>query len=396
MKVLLITPRVPFPPKDGGAIAMYNMAKGLSDNGVNLDLFSYNTSKHYVKDPQNILELNFFDNVNNSFLDNRLSIWSAFQNLFSNKSYNTARFINNQIFNDLKEVIKNNHYDVIQCEVLFGALYAKKIKEISPKSKLVYRAHNVEYRIWERLAEQASGLKKIYLKLMSKRLKKEEQRLLTEFDLVVPISDVDKAWFEVNGAKEVFVSSTGVNDFSMHNRVDEPKVGFLGSLDWEPNVEGVHWFVKNVWPMIYSHNSKAKLNIAGRNCPNSIKELHDIEGVNVIGEVEDAKSFIKSNKVMAVPLLSGSGMRIKIVESLAFSMPIVTTSVGCEGIEVNSGDQLYVKDTPQDFAKAILNLLDDSNLCESISREGFAFCQKNYSNTSIVSKLVNHYSGTLC
>ncbi len=391
MKVLVITPRVPYPPKDGGAIAMFNMSKGLVENGVDVDLFSYNTSKHYVSNPSEIEELSFSNKIHTSDIDNNLKPIEALKNLFQKRSYNTSRFIQPSFEKDLISCLSENSFDVIQCEVLFGALYVDVLRKYAPKSKLVYRAHNVEYKIWERLSEQASGLKKVYLRLMSSRLKGEEESLIKKFDLVVPISEVDKEWFLAQGVKNIFVSPTGVNHFDVFSKESSYKIGFLGSLDWQPNVEGVAWFVENVWSLVVAKLPAAEFEIAGRNCPDDFSKYNEIKGIKVIGEVTDAVEFIKSNTLMVVPLMSGSGMRIKIVEGLALSVPMVSTSIGCEGIAVSDGKEILVADKPLDFAEKIIALCSDELLQENIAKKGYEFVLKNYSNKALVKSLTEHY-----
>jgi len=391
MRILVVTPRVPYPPKDGGAIAMFNMCQGLAENNVELDLFSYNTSKHYVTTPSEIKELYFFNRVITSDINNELRPLDALRNLASGRSYNTERFIKSTFEKDLINCLKENTYDIIQCEVLFGALYVDVLRKYAPNTKLVYRAHNVEYKIWERLSEQASGLKKIYLKLMSSRLKKEEESLIKKFDLVVPISEVDKKWFVDQGVENVFVSPTGVSRFSDFSVNEELKIGFLGSLDWEPNVEGVEWFVENVWSKVIKQLPNARFEIAGRNCPDSFSRYNSIKGIKVVGEVSDATEFIKSNTMMVVPLLSGSGMRIKIVEGLALSVPMVSTTVGCEGISVVDGQEILLADKSDKFAEKIVTLSMNNLLQENVAKQGCEFVLKNYSNKALVKTLTTHY-----
>ena len=135
-------------------------------------------------------------------------------------------------------------------------------------------------------------------------------------------------------------------------------ISFIGSLDWIPNLEGLNWFIEEVWPGIIKKNSKIKLHIAGRNTPESIRALNS-DNIIIEGEVDDAKAFINAHPIMIVPLLSGSGMRVKILEGMALSRVVISTSIGMEGIEATDKKEILKADTPQEFIKKIDWIADD-------------------------------------
>jgi glycosyltransferase involved in cell wall biosynthesis len=172
-----------------------------------------------------------------------------------------------------------------------------------------------------------------------------------------------------------------------------PGIFHLGSLDWEPNIEGLRWFLSEVWPKVLSQNDRLKLHIAGRNASEKLKDFFSAQA-NVVfeGEVADANAYINSKSIMIVPLLSGSGMRIKVIEGMALTKAIVSTSVGCEGITAIDGKDMMIADKPELFAEKLLALAQDKKLCQSISVNARLYIEQTFDNHSIVSRLVQKYT----
>jgi glycosyltransferase involved in cell wall biosynthesis len=373
------------------------MAKGILDHNVDLEILSYNTSKHYVD----------LDLVNDSIyqtkrtytykIDNKLNFIAAFKNLFTRESYHVTRFIDQGMEDFIRKEFYGKKFDVIQFEGLFTAPYLNVLKEVIPDAKMVLRQHNIEYSIWERLSTTASGFKKAYLTLLAKRLKVFEHQAFKKFDAIVPISEVDEAYVNKTGYQNTFVSPTGVvlDQFEKVEIEEEVQsVGFIGSLDWAPNQEGVLWFCEKVWPIVFRENPNAVFTIAGKNPSEIITKLNDPDkGILIAGEVESAVKFMKTKEVLVVPLLSGSGMRIKIIEAMAAQRAIVTTIIGAEGISV--GDTCKVANLPQQFAKQVLELLNNKDERILMGRNSHSLVKECYSNYSQVNKLLDFYKNLI-
>ena len=392
MKILQVCFRVPIPQTDGGAIAMYNMSKGFVENGADLSIFSYNTSKHYCDLTEAQDEVFNSKRTQTAFIDNNLKPVDAFKNLFSSESYHVSRFFSKEIEQQIRETYKNDFFDIIHFEGLFTAPYLKVFKEVCPKAKTVLRQHNIEYRIWKRLAEEASGPKKMYLSLLANRLKDYEYQITKQFDAVVPITDIDAQYLTHLGVNKYFVSSTGVVLENYQSDIKERpyQVGFLGSLDWMPNQEGVNWLIQKVWPIVREAIPQAELKVAGKNPVQDILSLtDDTKGIEVVGEVESAIDYLAKQSIIVIPLMSGSGMRIKAIEAMSAQKAIVSTSVGMEGIPVT--DQCALADSPEDFAREIIYLLKSEVKKEQMSQKAYSFVKENYSNKSKVRELLDYY-----
>jgi glycosyltransferase involved in cell wall biosynthesis len=165
---------------------------------------------------------------------------------------------------------------------------------------------------------------------------------------------------------------------------------FLGGLDWLPNQEGMRWFMDECWPLLQSAHPHWQLHIAGRNMPEWMMKWKS-EWVQVHGSVPDAVGFMSNHGVMLVPLFSGSGMRIKIIEALAQGIPLVATTLAVEGISVEADKHLLIADTPDKFVQAIEVLESDEALRLRLREEGMKLVKNDYYYISVAQKVLSKY-----
>jgi glycosyltransferase involved in cell wall biosynthesis len=167
-----------------------------------------------------------------------------------------------------------------------------------------------------------------------------------------------------------------------NSQVEFPSVFHIGALDWGPNLEGLQWFFSKAWPIVLDRFPDLSFYLAGRNAPSSIKNA-DYPNMIFLGEVDDAYAFMRSKAIMIVPILSGSGMRIKIVEGMALKKTIITTTIGTEGINTTNRKNILVADNPEDFAGAICELLENPRFYNEIGENACTFVRENYDNLAI-------------
>lgn len=399
MKILQICNKMPFPPKDGGAIATLAFTTGAKQAGHEVTLLAMNTVKHPVsEDKIKLFEQQTRIKVFAVPVDNSIKLIQAFINLFSKKSYNIVRFASKKFENKLVSILKNEKFDLVQFDGLHITFYLETVRQYSD-AKIVYRSHNVEYKIWEHISNNSSGLKKWYLNILTKRLFRFEINQLNKFDAVVPITENDASLIRQLGCKiPIKVCPAGINienyqpDFSI---LEFPSLFHLGGLDWMPNQEGIIWFLKNVWNKIHKTFPQLKFYIAGRNMPLWMQKLQ-FQNVIMIGEVEDSKKFMNSKAIMIVPLLSGSGMRIKIIEGMALGKTIISTTIGAEGILYEHEKNIFIANEPDEFVNAVRKCVDNKYFAEKIGFNGIKLVKEYYDNKKIVSELVNYYKNNLC
>jgi glycosyltransferase involved in cell wall biosynthesis len=391
-RVLQLTNRVPFPPTDGGAIGIYNITKGLSENGCKIDLLSINTPKHSQPAGAMIEYARQFD----VFVNTNISKTALLKNLFfSSIPYNVERFISDDVSNTLKDLIANNTYDFIQIEGGFVVYYIDTIRQLSNVPILV-RTHNIEYVIWERLALNESNIvKKWFFGILAKRLKKFEKAFYNKADAIAAITTEDqRRLIEMGVNVPIKVIPAGVElkkyNYSETAVCEENTVFSISALDWMPNIEGLEWFLKYVWPEVLKHNPNCMFHVAGKSTP---ERLMNIKIPNVVfhGFVDDAEAFKQKYQLMIVPLLSGGGMRIKIIEGMAAKKCILSTRIGAEGIICQNNKDIVLADTAEEWIDAILQLLSNPNKIEQISSDALQSVSNNYDNLSITKKYLEFF-----
>jgi glycosyltransferase involved in cell wall biosynthesis len=394
MKVLLITNRVPFPADGGYSIVVYNTIEALLALNCKITLYSLNTTKHYVdvkevSDP--ILSKIKFHQFK---IDNRVKVKDAFVNLFSKQSYNISRFYHAGCASKIGHLVRTGKFDIIQFEGLQVTPYLEVIKA-NTNAKLVYRAHNIEHQIWKRLTQQESFLaRKLYLNLLSKRLKRFEYKVLNSFDALIAISFVDEGFFKsLNFKAPTFTFPVALNleHYQKQYPISAHKsVGYIGSMDWRPNIEGLDWFINKVWPSIEQLNSGITFHLAGKNIP---KQYHIMGNDTFVmeGRVENAQEFISRQHVLIVPLLSGSGMRVKIIEAMALGKCIIATSIAAEGINYEHDKNILIADKADDFYKQILRCFTNKGLINKIGEGAKKLVEKYHDNKKNSQELLKVY-----
>lgn len=394
MKILQICNKPPYPPKDGGCIAMNNITLGLLDTGHEVKVLAMNTPKHYTDLKALPEEYKIKTQFEAIFIDTSIKITDAFFNLFTTSSYNIKRFYSKDFENKLAELLKKNTYDIIQLESLYTTPYLKIIREYS-KAKIILRTHNVEHKIWEQLSNSNKNqLKKIYLKILARRLKKYEIKHLNEVDGIAVISPEDAVLFKQMGCKSPTILIPFSIDCATYpvqsEKATTTSLFHLGSMDWQPNQEGILWFLNNVWNKLSKQHPSLKLYLAGRNMPDQIKRTTQ-KNVIVDGVINNPTEYMQSRSIMIVPLFSGSGMRVKIIEGMALGKTIISTSIGAEGILCENKKNILIANSSQEFIEAVNTCITDKPLNDSIQKNARMLVENHYDISKNTGKLISFY-----
>jgi len=265
------------------------------------------------------------------------------------------------------------------------------------KAKISIRQHNIEYRIWERLAARAANpLKKWYLSLLTRRLKRFELQHINDYDIVLPISRKDEDDYKQLGCRvPLFLHPFGIDisnlPFYGYKPPQDISLYHIGAMDWLPNQESVDWLLEQVMPVLRKELPQLKLYLAGRNMPDRYFQLN-MENVTVLGEVPDARAFERDKSILVVPLLSGGGVRIKIFQAMAMGKMIITTAVGVEGIEAENGKHILLADTAADFVAAVRRAVNDPPLIVAMGQEARRLIEEQYDRQKLIAGLLERYS----
>lgn len=241
--------------------------------------------------------------------------------------------------------------------------------------------HNVETMIWRRTAGHAAGVKKRYMQLQARRMFEYERKVCRQVGYTIAVSEVDAALMrEMFGVSNVAAVPTGVDiDYFQPRPVDPvADLVFVGSMDWRPNEDGVGWFAREILPLIRKQKPDCTVAIVGRNPSPEIRSLADNK-VTITGTVPDVRPYLWGSKLSIVPLRIGGGTRLKIYESMAARTPVVSTSVGAEGLSYRDGEDILIADTPPAFADACVRLLEGEPQRASIADAAWQMVASRFS-----------------
>lgn len=390
MRVLQICHKPPYPHIDGGCIAIKNISQGLIDKFDEIKILTISTQKHPFKKeefPESFLEKSKIEHV---FVDTKLNIVDAFSNLVTYDSYNISRFFSPDFNALLIKSLRAESYDLVILESLFTTPYIQTIRSYS-SAKIVLRSHNLEHIIWKRLANETHNpAKKIYLNLLSNQLKKYELNVINDVDGIACISVEDeKKYKSLDYKKPIICIPFGldIHEYVPEDKKTHEEIKFfhLGAMDWKPNLEGISWLVENVWPKIKREIPNAELHLAGKNMPNWFLD-EKFEGIVNHKEVENAIEFMNNMDIMLVPLFSAGGIRVKIIEGMALSKPIISTSIGAEGIEHNQN--IKIANSEDEFIIQAKSLVNDFDYAKKLGQLARIHVSSLYDNEKIVDNLI--------
>lgn len=301
-------------------------------------------------------------------------ILSLLQNvLFSTQPFVLDRYRNKDLARTLIDLDASGDFDLIVCDFLTPAVNFDFDRLRTP---VILFQHNVEARIWERLAaEKSNPLVRLLFRDQAARMREAEKALSAKCRGVIAVSPEDAADFRGEYGLENVLGDvpTGVDTAFFHppspRRAEPGLIGFLGSMDWMPNIECVHHFVRDIFPGILARHPGARFLVIGRDPAPSLQRLAaDDERILLTGTVDDVRPYLDRCEVLVVPLRSGGGTRIKIFEAMAQGVPVVSTTIGAEGLPVPDGEAILLADDPASFAVAVSRILDSPVLAEDLSR----------------------------
>lgn len=310
-------------------------------------------------------------------------------NLASKSPYSVTSHFSPQMVSVAEQLVSEKPYDLIHCE---WTPYAVNLAPFLPGPSVVV-AHNVESLIWKRYFEvEANPLKKSYIYLQWKKMERFEAMAFKMFTQTVAVSEQDKKTIEKWIPEErISVVENGVDAAYFQSVSDDRQpcsLVFTGAMDWRPNVDAMFYFMDEIWPLVLQSYPKSTLSIVGRN-PMAILRgrVQDIPSVNLTGTVADVRPYLGAAQVYVVPLRVGGGSRLKILEALAMGMPVVSTSVGAEGLRAIPDQHLLYADTPRDFAAAIGRLFDDQLLRNRLGEAGRRLVHEYYRWETLAERL---------
>lgn len=285
---------------------------------------------------------------------------------------------------ELERQIAIEPADVLYFDHLDSLVYA----ELRRRPPTLIDLHNVYSTLAQRVGtEQRIGLRRWYLRRESRLLAQMERRAAHFADQLFTVSDDERSYFEDLGARAVKVVPNGVDCAAFQGlptgrSIRPPLMLYLGNMSWGPNISAAVFLARELLPRLRDRFPEARLRIVGRSPTTEAMTLANIPGVEVIGDVPDIKPHLAQAKVLAVPLDSGGGTRLKILEAFASGLPVVSTPIGCEGLGVRHGEHLIVVDR-NNFADGIGALFDDEILAVGLAERARTLARQRFDWTIV-------------
>jgi polysaccharide biosynthesis protein PslH len=365
MKILWVKPGKLLPLDTGGKLRTYNILRHLAathdltylsyyggqrDQAYEREVLTHlpGTVSVYTAAPEAMGSARYFDYLRH----------------FSNPApYSISKFAARQVQKLLREWISQHKFDVAVCDFLASTLNFPD-KLVTPTALF---QHNVETMLWKRKADfEAKWLDRIVSKVEYAKMRRFEPEQTRRFHHVIAVSETDRETMSpMVGREHISVVPTGVDlrkyRYDPAARPSGPLVVFTGSMDWAPNIDGVEFFCKEIWPQVLTKVPGARFRIVGRDPQPRVKVLAS-ENIEVTGTVPSIIDHLREAAVFVVPLRIGGGTRIKIYEGMAMGKATVSTTIGAEGLDVQHGRDILLEDSPAGFANAIVTFLQNEEV----------------------------------
>lgn len=397
MRILYLCQLVPYPADAGPKVRAYYTLRYLAEHHQ-VTLLAFSRPDDRLEALEHLRS--FIDAVEvvpierNRLKDGR----SLLASLARGRSFVIERDYFQSMAARVDRLLASGKFDAVHADQLWMAQYALRVKKYKAGGLAIQTAldeHNACFQIVQRLAEgEANPIKRQVMELEWRALRKFEAQAIGEFDWVTTVTEQDRQ--TLDGLRQAPERSAEkphrvpIIPICVDTAVIQPvrantgagDVLHLGTMFWPPNVEGVLWFGQQVWPKIRAAIPEATFTIAGKNPPAEVQALGATNvvqsGIRVTGYVPDPQPYLEEAGVFIVPLFAGSGMRVKIVAAWRWGLPIVSTTIGAEGIEYRDGENILIADDPQAFAEAVIRVLRDTEFNQALRANGRRWVEEKY------------------
>jgi glycosyltransferase involved in cell wall biosynthesis len=287
----------------------------------------------------------------------------------------------------LRRLVAEETFGIVHADQTSMAQYALYARDVAPagrRPRAIYDVHNALFRIYAQMAQdETRAIWRVFYARERRALRRYEQRLWSEFDGAVFVSNYDRGAVGAPAEDRPGLATIPIcaapGDRTLVPGSEHPHtVLHLGTMFWPPNVQGMLWFAREVWPIVAREEPDARLVIIGRRPPAEVQALASDPRIEVTGYVEDPTPYLADTAAFLVPLHAGAGMRVKIMDAWSWGTPVVTTTLGAEGIAVTDGDDALVADDAPGYAAAVLRLLRDPDLRRRLRENGHRQAQTAY------------------
>ena len=380
MNILFLALEPPYPPNDGGRLRTFNLLQQVA-KAHSVTLVTFASLKAQPADPSALSGICEEIHLLPLPVVARARPVERLEAIRRGRPLALRLFASRAMAATLATLVEKGEYDVVHVDQIYLAQY----RELLGKIPVVLTHHNVEAEQQRRLLLAAADRYRPYWWLRWLELglwHRYEQCAVARFDVNCPVSEVNAAYLRRYAAgRPIVVVPNGV-DLALYRRPTGPRAThsllFVGSMDYAPNVDAVLWFCEQILPLIRRQVPAVRLTIVGRSPPSAVRRLAVPGHIEVTGTVESVLPYFWGSEVKVVPLRAGSGTRLKILEAMAATLPVVTTTIGCEGLDLREGQDLLLADEPAHFAATTARLLRDERLRAEMAGRAAASVAKKY------------------
>ncbi len=397
MKILLLTPILPYPSESGVAIRNIGIIRGLAKAGQRVTLLSF-AEQPPDRDANPLYQL--CDSVHAIPLPDHGKRKRIVKLLLSRQADIAIRLASEDFARTLTAILSENAFDLIQFAGIELGCYLPQIQAKKKNAKVVYDAQNAEaelQRVVAQIDRQRPGRwpAAVYSTLQSARLWRFEGAICRDVDAVIAVSDEDRAYLIEHGGAPIYVMPNGISAADYAPPADETRepyqLVFSGKMDYRPNVDAVEWFHRSIFTMVRERFPETRLLIVGRNPHRRLASLAANDGVQVTGWVDSVQPYLHRATIYVAPLRMGSGTRLKILQAMAARCAVVSTSIGAAGLNDSVQSALTIADEAEDFAELIVTLLADESRRRALGQLAQERVRRHYDWTALIPQLLRAY-----
>jgi glycosyltransferase involved in cell wall biosynthesis len=399
--ILFVTEKFPWPLDDGGQIRTYQVLRSLS---ASFSVILVSLSPSFPEDEQPVRDLGVEVITFPGHHPSWGILWYVTQTLFTKRPYPLPKNFSSEILDEIRRRMNTGRVQALHLNHLDAAQYVDWLDGIRPKVRIVFDTHNLLTSLYARLVKSEENLlRKTYSWIQWRKMCVYEQATMHKADCVVVCSELEQQILQEWRVKNCLVVPNGVDTQFFTPRPMLPKAEgrlvhlvFTGAMDYLPNADGVRWFLRAVLPELDQRLSRYKLTIVGKNPPADLRNWERPGRIEFTGRVEDVRLYTCLADVFVVPLQIGGGTRLKILEALAMQVPVVSTRVGAEGLELCDRVHLRLADDAPAMARTISELCARPDHAQEIARRGREYVLKRYDWSAVTFPLCRYYEKALC
>lgn len=402
MHILMLTPSLPYPPHQGGALRNFGILRGLHNAGHIITLLSFADAGTSSIDIEGTPLRQLCDRVETVTPPPR-SKSQRLRDLAFTQQPDLARRLESPVFREhLRDLLANTRFDLIQFEGLEMAVYLSLSRQLQPVARLVYDAHNAEHALQQAIANVESESRNripaaLYSRVQARRIARFERTICTQADAVIAVSPEDAGAlrsFRTDGKIHILANGIFADDYTAPDQgvdLGGDALVFTGKMDYRPNIDAVQWFATDILPSIRARCPEARLYVVGQKPHASLQTLRSDDAVEVTGWVDKVQPFLHAAQVYVAPLRMGSGTRLKILEAMASGCAVVATPAAVAGLDAETRAAVIVVESAAPFAESVIRLLENPIERQTLGKQAQAVARKHYDWSALIPGLLAIY-----